>query len=458
MGKTIRNTHIIGEAGVIAFAKYCNAHKPYIIFRETTKSDFGIDGEIELSHTNSDGKKEPSAEIIKVQIKSTESENSYIRNDSGSQFEFFPAKDDIEYWSKYKKYGIDVLLVIFDKKENKLYCKKITDVDLFSGKQTTNKNKNIPIIFDKVQNLLTEGTNDFTDKFSNSFSSRISFDTYETLSSNLLPYSRYPKTLYAYRAKFKTKKEIFKLITGDETPFFIIYNSIIYTFHEIQESLFKEFRGKILDRVTPDIYSFGVITADINLKRHYVELINEHLKRMLYDRKLSFNKDYGRYYFRIFPDKESFVEVKNKTRKRNIEKPKKVVTAHAYGKLSFYRHVAVELKTLFIEDKPYLVIIPKYLFTKDGKNTLAPDIITKYTNFLTARQYNNQYLDWLHFWKGFLFNGSNEWILIDYNSVKIAFMEYITFNVSFGIPTDKEMNKIKSENEVTESNQLAINL
>jgi hypothetical protein len=52
MGKIVRNTHISGEAGVIKFAEFCNRHKPYIFFREVLKSDFGIDGEIELTRTN----------------------------------------------------------------------------------------------------------------------------------------------------------------------------------------------------------------------------------------------------------------------------------------------------------------------------------------------------------------------------------------------------------------------
>jgi hypothetical protein len=53
--------HIIGERGVVEFARYCNRHTPYIIFRETTKSDFGIDGEVELVVKNADGQLQPTS-------------------------------------------------------------------------------------------------------------------------------------------------------------------------------------------------------------------------------------------------------------------------------------------------------------------------------------------------------------------------------------------------------------
>src|SRR5690349_6191761 len=141
MGKQIRNTHISGEAGVIKFAEYCNRHQPYILFREVLKSDFGIDGEIELTRVNEDRKIEPLGEIMKVQIKTTGSDSSYIRNEKETTFEFYPRKDDVEYWEKYKKNGIEVLLIIYDLRNDALYCKKVIDADLYVGKQGLRKGK-----------------------------------------------------------------------------------------------------------------------------------------------------------------------------------------------------------------------------------------------------------------------------------------------------------------------------
>jgi hypothetical protein len=71
MGKQIKQSHIVGETGVIEFHKYCVNHQPYILFREQCKNDFGIDGEVELTRVNEERKIEPTAEIIKIQIKSS---------------------------------------------------------------------------------------------------------------------------------------------------------------------------------------------------------------------------------------------------------------------------------------------------------------------------------------------------------------------------------------------------
>ncbi|OJW74270.1 DUF4365 domain-containing protein [Spirosoma sp. 48-14] len=76
MSKTVLSSHIIGERGVNAFADYCNRHQPYIIWREETKNDFGVDGEVELTEITIDGKTKPTSQILKVQVKSTQHDNS----------------------------------------------------------------------------------------------------------------------------------------------------------------------------------------------------------------------------------------------------------------------------------------------------------------------------------------------------------------------------------------------
>jgi Domain of unknown function (DUF4365) len=442
MAKVVRDTHITGEAGVIAFAKYCNEHRPYIIFREITKNDFGIDGEIELTRTNQEGKREPTAEVLRIQIKTTNSDNSYIKNETDTSFEFFPEKDDIEYWSKYKRYNQDVLLVIYDNRYQKLYCKKITDIDLHSGKLNEKKNKRLPITYDKTENLLNSEASNFVQKYSSSFRSRVNFDIKEILSTNFFPFAHYPKVVYAYKAKYKSKRQIYEHIQQPDAPFFVVYDSIIYTFNDLSGQSFSKFKTEILAEAKGETISYNKILLDKDLKRHYVELLSDCFRTLLWDKGLTFSKDYSRFYFRKKRD-ENLVEVPARTRKRDRETNKKVVTYHSYGKNSFYRHIAVELKTIFIEEKPYLIIIPKYFFTKDGKEPLEPKLITRFTNYLTAREYNNHYLDWLHFWKSYFFRSEREWTLVDYNKVKIILKQYEQFEVPFGIATDyvKERKK-----------------
>ena len=145
MSKIIRDTHVTGMRGVNLFEHYCLQHKPVIIFRETLKSDFGIDGEIEMTEFNEEKKKKvlPTGEIIKIQIKTDGTGHSYIKNERQTQFEYYASEDDIEYWSKYKSHGIEVVLVVIDATNQKVYCKKVFDTDLGIAKTAQKKKKKI---------------------------------------------------------------------------------------------------------------------------------------------------------------------------------------------------------------------------------------------------------------------------------------------------------------------------
>jgi hypothetical protein len=472
VSKTIRNTHISGEAGVIKFAEYCNQHVPYILFREVVKNDFGIDGEVELTRTNEERKIEPTGEIIKVQIKTVGSDNSYIRNEKDSQFEFHARKEDIEYWDKYRKNGIEVIIIIYDQRNDSLYCKKVFDADVYIAKESLKKNrkKNLnSILFDKSENILTTGESGFTQKYSNSFKGRISFDLKENLQSNFMKLKLHPKQVYQYKSKYKTKKAIFENIKSEEAPYFIVYGEYIYTFIELG-SEYKVFKEKVISTDEKHFIPYSEIVESNVLKNHYVELLNEHLRSFLWNKKIVYSKDYKRYYFKFLPD-ESEVTVEFRTRKRNQFSEKSVVKRFDYNKLSFYRHLAVEFKYLFVDADLFIILNPKYLFTEDGRQTLEPKKITKLTNFLTSREYNNHYCDWLHFWWNFLSKGKDEITIYEdpvYKNItgpqtpkfhskhpRILLSYYYQFEVDFGIPIDKKERKKKQNMpDISSSNLL----
>jgi hypothetical protein len=462
MGKVVRNTHISGEAGVIKFADYCNRHQPYILFREVLKSDFGIDGEVELTRINEDRKIEPLGEIMKVQIKTVASDNSYIRNEKATSFEFYPRKEDIQYWEKYKKNGIEVLLVIYDQRNDALYCKKVIDADIYVGKENLKKGKKKntnAVTFHKADNLLQPGGSDFNIKFSNSFKSRVAFGIKEYLLTNFLKYQQHPKQMYVYSAKYKNKKAIYEVITQEEAPFFVVYNSLIYTAVELGME-YTSFKSKILEEDLHKLISYAQILEDRSLRNHYIELLNEYIKYFLKTKKMAYQKEYHRFYFWLPKDQESVV-VPAVTRKRGLQTERMVVKKYVYGKQTFFRHYALECKHFFSGNELYLIIQPKYYFTEDGKKALPPKAITKLTNFLTAREYNNHFCDWLHFWFSYLSANDKEIVIFEdpaYKTItsiqsksfytkhlRIVLADYIEFSVDFGIALDKKERK-KKEN------------
>jgi len=462
MSKIVLNSHIRGEAGVLKFAEYCNKHQPYILFREVLKSDFGIDGEIELTRINEDRKIEPLGEILKVQIKTNGTDNSYIRNEKASSFEFYPRPEDITYWEKYKNNGIEVILVIYDNRTDKLYAKKVIDTDLYIGQQAVkNKKKRTvgSIIFHKAENLLTIGENAFTTRFSTSFRSRINFGVKEHVMGNFLKYEHPPKQVYVYETLLKTKKSIYDKVTQEEAPFFVVYGGYVYTFTPL-EKLFGSFIKKVLTDSPPKVFSFPQILEDRSLRNHYVELLNEYIKQFLWNKRLAYQRDYGRFYFRLPKDLDSFA-VDVTTRKRGKSTQKLVAQKYEYAKSSFYRHVALECKHLFVEGQVYLIIFPKYYFSKDGKEPLEPKQITKLTNFMTSREFNNHVCDWLHFWWSYLSGGSNEIVIYEdpvyrtiqqvqqksfYNRhLRITLGKFVHFSVDFGILLDIKPKRASEE-------------
>jgi hypothetical protein len=95
------------------------AHKMKYIWRELTKDDFGMDGEIEVVVPKPDGKGyQATGGIIKVQAKSGA---SYIVNDTLTNFSAKGiSKDDLDLW--YKS-NYPVIYIIYHPDDNKLYFK-----------------------------------------------------------------------------------------------------------------------------------------------------------------------------------------------------------------------------------------------------------------------------------------------------------------------------------------------
>ncbi len=443
MPKYIQDQHITGELGVNQFHAYCLKHKPFIIFREESKSDFGIDGEVEIAEYDETKKLVASGEIIKVQIKST-SKGSYIHKETDTSFEFRASQDDVDYWNRH---NLGVILVIFDVTNESLYAKKINQYDAVSLKTK------VPIQFDKHKNRLTVGDNDFRERFSAEFKSRVNFSRSEKIALNVLPFSKLPKYLFEYKSSYKDPRKIFTIVSGDDVPNFKIVGDRIYTLYDVE--LFTEFRDKIIQYSSRERHSFKKSLLDEGLQKVCIELINRQFSEAVYKKKVGFNRKYQRYFF--MPLFQDFNEktgrfptrVINYSPKKRSSATRTVVSYHEYGKSQFYRHFAFETKPTLIQDQLYLVITPQYFFTSDGKNPLSdPDEITKLTNYLTAREFNEQNLNHIHFIHSYLSNKYGKLILCEIEESELILNTYLSVSSNFSIALDYTPEKL-----ITESNQ-----
>jgi hypothetical protein len=435
MGKIVNDTHIIGERGVIRFHDYCNSHYPYICFREVLRNDFGIDGEVELVRVNDDGKKEMTGELLKVQIKSSFG-TGYLKKRSDGTFYFNAKKIDLEYWAKY---DLDVLLIIYDDATGNLYAKKINKIDYLAAKK-----KSYPIDFTK-ENLLKKGKNDFVQRCSSDFKSRVNFDNAEVLTSNLLYIKQHPRRLFFYESKYSTKKEIFEQLQDQgEAPYFLLYSSKVITGHSINKNYEKFCSTAIVNPDSPTIVELTEILKKQELRRNLVELMNIIFKDFVAKKGIGYHKDYRRYYF-LKPKDGALRVIDKKSIKTGRESEKKVVTYHEYGKDKFFRHVAFEVDYIFNQGSIYMVVNPKYLFTLDGKETLKPSKITTYTNFLTSQEWNDQVQDQIYVALNFLSNAESGIGILNTNEMRFIVSSFIHQTVKFGIPSDIPAERVSKK-------------
>lgn len=428
MAKIVSENHIRGEEGVNAFATYCNRHKPYIIWREETKNDFGIDGEVELTRVNSNGKTEASGEIIKIQLKSTE--GGYITKETDESFDFIAKKDDIEYWTKH---NCQVIVVVYFPKTKQLFAKKI-EKDNFI---TTNKTS--PIKFSKITNLLEGNESDFTAKYSQHFKERINFDTKEELMSNMFKVT-FPKYIFVYQTKLRAYSELKDKIDNKECPCYILKEKKIYLFNKLD--IFNNFQDLVLvesSRVVEQIIVKEFLKEDNN-RKIFIELMNKVFSNFFHSRYIGYNKEFSRYYFKLSKAEEERTESYIGQRKKAT---RTVVKFYEYGKKSFYRHSAFDISFLFSDMELFVVINPKYLLTQDKYNVIDnPKDITKFTNYLTSKDQNEGYGNHIHFIFDFFAKGAGKIVVNNYENEIISISKNLYFNVPFGIPIDSNRKTI----------------
>lgn len=429
MGKLIGNSTVIEHKGIAKLKTFCANNIPFLVCRDETITDVGIDGEIEISFKNQDGKREASGERIKFQLKSTESDNSYIQQESETEFQFYANQADVEYWTKHKQ---DVLLIIYDVRNDKLYGKRISKNDLNSQKQ---KQVKLPVYFNKSECLLESNNFDFHKKFSTSIKERLNFDLHEPAITNLLRFKKFPKVLYSYETSFTKKDEVYKKVGNDvKLPEFIIYNKQLFTFVEPKNQI-TIFKTDVINIGTEKIIHFSGVTYDKDNRNHFVELIRIYFKNYLGSKGIFFNRDYRRFYFAIKKG-EGVRSILAKTRKREKLSAKEVVRYYDYVKYKFFRHLAFEIEFIHASSM-YLTITPTYLITEDGKIPVDGKIASKFIIPQKSREYNPAVANQVHSIFSFLANSDHSGIdITNSDNLEIQLSSFVPQKLPFSISTD----------------------
>lgn len=449
MPKFIGRSTIVEHKGLAKLKTFCSNNTPFMVCRDETITDVGIDGEIEICLKNADGKTEASGERIKFQLKSTESDNSYIQNEDDSSFKFFASKDDLEYWAKHKQ---DVLLIIYDVRKDSLYGKKITRNDFAAQSQ---KKQRLPVIFSKDDCILSENNFDFHKKYTISIKGRLNFDFQEPASTNLFKIRKHPNIIYVYETDYTMKESVYKSLPDERIviPEFIIYKRLLYTFVDPKNQA-DFFKQNVIKLETERALHYKSIAQDKNLKNHFVELLRVYVKKFLRTKGISLNKEHNRFYFSI-RESEPVRCIFAKTRKQGRRTPKQVVKYYIYGKYHFYKHHAFEID-IFLSEYIYFCVTPTYLLTSDGKTPVSGKIASKFIIPQKNMEFNPNVANSVHTIYSYLAGDNDDIIVANSDNLEIELSSCIPLLLPFSIPTDdkgysqhlKKQSKIKEEQSI----------
>jgi Domain of unknown function (DUF4365) len=118
MSKTVQPSKLTEWKGLDRISVI--VHQMGNIWRETTKDDFGLDGEIEVVTPKAIGEGfETTGGIVKVQSKAGE---RYVRYDSDTSFSTPVDQNDLDYW---RKCTFPVLFIVYHPTDDKLYFKEV---------------------------------------------------------------------------------------------------------------------------------------------------------------------------------------------------------------------------------------------------------------------------------------------------------------------------------------------
>ena len=203
-------------------------HEMNCIFREITKDDYGLDGEIEVVVPKSDGKGfETTGGIIKVQAKSG---TSYVKEDKKDTFSTPVSKVDLEDWHNA---AYPVFFIVYHPTDDRLYFKEIKiyvreTPDVFKAP--------FKIVFDKGKDEFSKDSYSAVSGSSEVSPHRISTRQREKLFTNLLLVKRQPKFIYSSVTSYKTHKELRSAVNGFLPPFTILEGKL-FTFENLYHDL-----------------------------------------------------------------------------------------------------------------------------------------------------------------------------------------------------------------------------
>jgi hypothetical protein len=384
MSKTVQASKLTEWKGLDRISAI--VHQMGNIWREMTKDDFGLDGEIEvvIPKTNGEGF-ETAGGIVKVQSKAGE---SYVRFDTESSFSTPVDQNDLEYWQKCT---FPVLFIVYHPKDDKLYFKEVKAYIRATPGAFTKPHH---VKFDKTKDEFSASSKDDVCQHAKVSPPRISFEQKERLFTDLLPIKALPETLYFATTRRKNRQNIRDEIKGFVPPFCIVDGKLfsLSDLADDQCSLNRFCAGKV------DTKPASEWIDDEERVNDFVFLLNQLLGKHLGRCGVRYNRAFGRNYFPRENTTDTAFKRAWTSVRTGVADERTVVKYYEYGKDKFWRHLASEMSFERFGSTWFLRIKPKYFFTEDGEKPCDRELVGPYTTSLKADEHNNQVLNHVLFW------------------------------------------------------------
>jgi hypothetical protein len=385
MAKTVPKTKFIELKGLDRIAIVVH-EEMHCLFREISKDDFGIDGEIEIVVPKADGKGfETSGSIVKVQAKSGD---SFVVEDSEGAFSAPVKWNDLELWNSST---YPVLFLVYHPGDDKLYAVEVKTYIKKTPKVFQRPHK---IRFDKKADQFNSAFYSKVAEYARVSPPRLSFQSREQLYSNLLPVKHLPKCYIA-----PSLKTSFEELRGEVEGFLppcTIKAKRLYTLLDLytEDNVFEShISGEIESKTGEEMLS------DEELRRDYIYLLNRLLGLHCWSCGIHYNKEQRRSYFPRQNDHDLEFKSNWFSIRTNRKAPERILAKrYTYGAFEFWRHLAANLTFVDIGNELFLQIIPKYFFTTDGKEPWDPELVGPYTTRQKANEHNIQVLNHVLFW------------------------------------------------------------
>jgi hypothetical protein len=373
------------------------AHGMRCIWREQEKDDIGIDGEIELCRPRDDGEGLiGTGKIVKVQSKSG---SSYVIKDSDTAFASPVTEKDLRYWSDL---NIPVIYVVFHPDDDLLYWK---DVKGYLAADPDALTPPYRIEFDKAMDRFDESAYAKLCELCEQAPERVATDAGETLYTNLLPVLALPKLIWVAPVLPEKQPRFHDRLTGAGIiPPYVYKSGMLVTLTD--PSLPGTALTPVVDEgATEDFELADWLGQSSENENDLRSLLNSLLHRHLRRLGCEYQKNPRRYFINKGLAEDAPLHRQWTSVRTGRTYSRLVAKRYVYGKVSFFRHQALDAKFERFGDKWAVAIYPHLHFTTDGTKAWEGQIARSYLIRARAEEYNNVYLNNVLFWANQLSQG-----------------------------------------------------